>query len=385
MKVGLALGVQNTADWDRYLASERHEQVPSRPARADADLWDEGISIGLEAEPLGFDSVFCPEHHFTPYSFGTNPLQILSYLAGRTERIDLGTMVVVLPWNQPLRVAEQATMLQNLLGSERELLLGLGRGLARREYEAFGIDMSESRQRFKESVEILRLALSQDRFSYDGVHFKIPETALRPYPRDGRVLDNLYCAWGSPQSAPIAGELGLKPFIIPQKPMAQYEEEMAVFARVRAEHGYQPQAPMLVTWVYCAETADAAREGALEHMREYVRTPLHHYELLGDHFAKRKGYEHYAGTAKVVQSQNIDLVEAMTQTWLDNHVWGTPEQCYDKIVALHKTWSPSHLVTVTQYGQMSLADAQKNTRLFAREVLPAAQALQDPDSVSAGV
>src|SRR5204863_2866563 len=130
-------------------------------------------------ESLGFDSIFCPEHHCTPYSFGTNPLQVLTYFAGRTDRINLGTMVVVLPWHHPLRVAEEATMLQNLLGPDRDLLLGVGRGLARREYQSLGIDMEESRQRFQEAVEIFRLALSESRFSYDGVHFQIPDMALR--------------------------------------------------------------------------------------------------------------------------------------------------------------------------------------------------------------
>ena len=383
MKVGIALGLHNTADWDRFLASERHEDVPSRPERPDIDEWDEGIALGLLAEPLGFDSIFCPEHHFTPYSFGTNPLQVLTYFAGRTERVDLGTMVVVLPWHHPIRVVEEATMLQNLLGSDRDLLLGLGRGLARREYETFGIDMSESRGRFKEGVEILRLALTEDRFSYEGEHFRIPETAIRPYARDERLLDNLYGAWGSAQSVPFIAELGLKPFIIPQKPIAEYAAEMEIFDKVRADQGHgDPVRPMFVTWLYCAETEEKAREGAETHMRGYARTPVLHYEIDKPHFGQTKGYEHYAATAKAVADYNVDLAGEMGKIWVDNHVWGTPEQCFEKMEAIHKAWNPTQLVCAVNYGTMRFEEAQASMQLFAKEVLPAIHQLGDNERES---
>jgi alkanesulfonate monooxygenase SsuD/methylene tetrahydromethanopterin reductase-like flavin-dependent oxidoreductase (luciferase family) len=375
MKIGMALSPQNCEDWDRFLASEQHDDVPARPSQSDAELMDADIALALEAEELGFDAIFCPEHHFTPYTFSPNPLQLLTYLAGRTERVDLGTMVVVLPWHHPLRVAEEATMLQNLIGSNRDLLLGFGRGLARREYNSFGVNQDESRQRFAESVEIIRLALTQDRFSYAGAIYDLPEMALRPYPRDQRLIDNLYCAWGSPQSAPIAGELGLKPFLIPQKPLPEYEAEMLTYADTRAAHGHAPADPMIVMWVYCAETDEEARLGAEAHMRAYVRTPVLHYELGSSHFAQQKGYENYADAAKAVEKHHIDLVETMTKVWLDNHIWGTPEQCIEKIRSLHETYAPTHLICSTKYGTMSLEEAQRSTRLFAKEVIPAVHEL----------
>lgn len=382
MKIGLVVGPGNTPDWDRFLASERHEEVPGRPAIPDVQFWDEDIALGLEAEPLGFDSIFCPEHHFTPYAFTTNPVQLLTYFAGRTERIDFGTMVVVLPWHQPLRVVEEAVMLQHLLGPERSLLLGFGRGLARREYEAFELDMNESRQRFAESVEIFRLALTEDRFSFDGEIFKIPETAVRPYPRDMKLLDNLYCAWGSPQSAPIAAELNLKPFLIPQKPLAGYTEELDVFAQIRANKGYGPADPMVVTWVYCAKTEEEALAGAQRHMHAYARTPVLHYEIAGTHFTDKRGYEHYAKAARSAEKAHIDMVAAMGQVLVDNHIWGTPEQCVDKITALHEVWHPVQLVCNFRYGLMTFAEGQANMRLFAREVLPAIKGLPDRHPVT---
>ena len=73
-----------------------------------------------------------------------NPLQFLTYMAGRTSRIDLGTMVTVLPWHQPLRLAEQVAFLQEVMGEDRSLKLGVGRGIGRREYGSLGIEMEES-------------------------------------------------------------------------------------------------------------------------------------------------------------------------------------------------------------------------------------------------
>src|SRR5512144_410047 len=98
------------------------------------------------AEPLGFDAVFVVEHHFFDYAACPDNAQFLSWLAGRTSRIGLGTGAFILPWNDPLRVAEKIVLLDHV--SRGRALLGLGRGLARREYAGFNADMNESRERF---------------------------------------------------------------------------------------------------------------------------------------------------------------------------------------------------------------------------------------------
>ena len=88
-----------------------------------------------EAEDLGFDSIWTVEHHFTDYTMCPDPVQFLTWVAGKTN-LQLGTAVIVLPWHDPMRVAEQVTVLDNL--SDGRLILGIGRGLARIEYEGFG-------------------------------------------------------------------------------------------------------------------------------------------------------------------------------------------------------------------------------------------------------
>src|SRR5690348_18187202 len=101
----------------------------------DLEVYRNEVRLAEMAEPLGFDSFWTVEHHFDDYTMVPDVCQFLTYMAGRTSRIKLGTAVIVLPWHDPVRVAEQISMLDIL--SEGRLLVGFGRGAARIEYEGF--------------------------------------------------------------------------------------------------------------------------------------------------------------------------------------------------------------------------------------------------------
>lgn len=124
-----------------------------KAGHSDAAVVTEHMAMGDLAEPLGFDSLFALEHHFTGYAMSPSPLQTLSYYAGRTKRIQLGTSVVVLPWHDPVRVAEQIALLDIMCGGR--CLFGFGRGAASKEYEGFRIPMDEARPRFVEAAKIV--------------------------------------------------------------------------------------------------------------------------------------------------------------------------------------------------------------------------------------
>src|SRR5579864_2891649 len=103
------------------------------PKRTDQEVYRNELRLGDMAEPLGFESLWGVEHHFTDYTMCPDVLQMLTYFAGRTMQIQLGSMVVVLPWHDPIRVAEQIIMLDHM--SDGRMILGLGRGLGRVEFE----------------------------------------------------------------------------------------------------------------------------------------------------------------------------------------------------------------------------------------------------------
>jgi alkanesulfonate monooxygenase SsuD/methylene tetrahydromethanopterin reductase-like flavin-dependent oxidoreductase (luciferase family) len=130
-----------------------------RSQKPDWQVYQDDLTLADMVEPLGFDSIWGVEHHFSPYTMIPDVLQFMSYMAGRTKKIGFGSMVVVLPWHDPVRVAEQISMLDIYLG-DRELTLGFGRGSGRIEYEGFRVPMNESRERFVEAAEIVRLALT---------------------------------------------------------------------------------------------------------------------------------------------------------------------------------------------------------------------------------
>ena len=127
-------------------------QNPDRE-KTDFQVYRDELRLADLAEPLGYQSIWGVEHHFTDYTMCPDVIQFLTYMAGRTKDALLGTMVVVLPWHDPVRVAEEVSMLDNL--SEGRMILGIGRGLAKVEFEGFRLEMSQSRTRFAESAEMV--------------------------------------------------------------------------------------------------------------------------------------------------------------------------------------------------------------------------------------
>ena len=120
---------------------------------SDADVYIHELRLAERAEPLGFDSLWSVEHHFTDYTMCPDVLQFLSYMAGKTQRVKLGSMVVVVPWHDPVRVTEQVILLDHL--SNGRLILGIGRGLARVEYEGFRLEQHQGRARFLEYAALI--------------------------------------------------------------------------------------------------------------------------------------------------------------------------------------------------------------------------------------
>ncbi len=164
------------------------------------------IDYVVEAERLGFQSVFLVEHHFTGAGQVSASMTLLAYLAARTQQIRLGTAVVVLPWHNPILVAEQAATLDLLSGGRLDL--GVGKGYRPPEFSGFCIPQNEANERFDEAIEVIRKAWTlEGRFSHHGKrwHFESvivePEPVQRPHPP-------LWMAGGSPESIRRAAREG---------------------------------------------------------------------------------------------------------------------------------------------------------------------------------
>jgi alkanesulfonate monooxygenase SsuD/methylene tetrahydromethanopterin reductase-like flavin-dependent oxidoreductase (luciferase family) len=368
MRCGISLTAMNYSAWPAFDRWEATGEWTDPPV-PDHEVVREDVELGLLCDALGYDSLWTVEHHATPYNMVTNTVQLMTYFAGATSNVDFGTMVIVLPWHHPVRVAEDITMLHNLLGEGRRLTVGIGRGAGRREFRALDIPMDESRDRFLEALTIIRGALTAEVFSFDGTHYHVPEMSIRPRPRDGQSLvDDFHCAWGSAQTIPIAAKAGLKPLVIPQKGWDDYVKDLEQFNGVRAEDGLEPSRPIVALTVFCAPSAADAEAGAKQYFTEYADAAIRSYELDGKHFATTRGYEAYAANTG---SPRQVLAEKIGQTYFGSHVWGTPDTCIEKIRAVTELIGPSEIVALPRVGSMPFDVAAASVKLFAEEVLPA--------------
>jgi len=333
---------------------------------SDREVYDTDIHLADLAEPLGYESIWGVEHHFTNYTMCPDVLQFLTFMAGRTQHVQLGSMVAVLPWHDPVRLAEQILMLDNL--SRGRLILGLGRGTGKVEFDGLRVPMGEARQRFKETAEALFTALETGVMEYHGELVDQPRVELRPGPYasfEGRI----YSATISPESAEIMARLGTGVLVVPQKPWNQVREETTTYRTTYREAiGAEPPAPIVAGWTFVDESADRAEEKARQWIGDYWRSVVCHYEFDKPHLKDTPGYEFHGLMYDRLTAPGG--VEKMTEFYVGLQPWGTPQQVYDKITGFADLVGSDSYVGVFRYGAMTREEGEANMRLFAREVMP---------------
>ena len=299
------------------------------------------------------------------------PLQTLAYYAGRTKKIQLGTCVIVLPWHDPIRVAEQIALLDIMCGGR--CLFGFGRGAASTEYEGFRIPMGEARPRFIEAAKILQIALSQERFSYDGEFYKIPDTAIRPRPIS-HPERRFYGTAVSEESADVMAKLGFGLMIIMQNEWPKAAEDVIRFRTVAEAAGHAPRPPIILSNISCAETREEARERAIKYLGQKWDSIDAHYHFSDNHLANVKGYESYEKVGATYAKMKDPAKRARaTDFYVSIQIVGTPDDCIQQIGELRQLTGMDHLITEFSFGNIPHDEAELNMRLFADRVLPVVQ------------
>ena len=334
--------------------------------RPDAEVYAHELSMGDLAEPLGFDSLWGAEHHFTDYTMCPDVLQYLTYFAGRTSRIQLGSMVVVLPWHHPMRVAEEVVMLDHL--SNGRVIFGIGRGLGRVEFEGFGVNQENSREFFTEAAQMILEGLERGYCEYDGRLVKQVRRDIRPRPFKS-FRGRTYAAAVSPESSQIMAQLGIGILIIPQKPWELVAQELNAYRTVfRDVNGIDAPPPIVGGWTYCDESRDRAEEYARKYIGEYWNSVVKHYEIVGTHLLNMRGYEAYKQMQEMANAPGG--VDALVEFFLNLQVWGTPEMIYEKILDIQRRTGAEAYTGIFSYGAMPYEMAEASLRLFAGEVMP---------------
>jgi len=345
--------------------------ILAQPGRPDAALYHEHMALGDLAEPLGYDSLWALEHHFTGYSMSPAPLQLLSYYAGKTSRITLGTCVIVLPWHDPIRVAEQIALLDVISGGRT--LMGFGRGAATVEYEGFRIPMDEARPRFVEAAQLIIKALENETFDWDGQFFKIPRMSIRPRPIS-HPERRFVASAVSPESAEVMARLGFGMLVIMQNEWAKAAEDIIKHRALVSSLGHTPRPPIVLTNVACAPTRQEAKDWATTYLAEKWDSIDNHYHFSDGHLSTVKGYESYGKLAKTYTKMKEDSFrQKATDFYVSIQIAGTPDDCIQQVAELRRLTGMDHLVTEFSFGSMPHHLSELSMRLFADKVMPVLQ------------
>jgi alkanesulfonate monooxygenase SsuD/methylene tetrahydromethanopterin reductase-like flavin-dependent oxidoreductase (luciferase family) len=349
MHVGLASG----------FAHQRGNAYP------DAQFVREEVENLILAEELGFDSVWITEHHFTDYSMSNDPLQLLTYIAARTKRVKLGTQCIIVPWHNPVRLAEKIVNLDIL--SNGRAILGFGGGLAPHEFAGLGIDQNRSRALYNDVLDVLIPALETGVIEGEGEFGTIPRSELRPRPIksfEGRK----FCGSLSGNSMVAAARHGFGNMVLmlPQRgketPPDQYKE---VWQDVHKDDSLPPP-PMLSGNYYVDESSEYAEEQGRKYLANTMRAAVKNYSLSKPGtFADVKGYEQYE---KMMLSE--EEIEPYVENFSKGAVTGTPQQILDRMWELKEIYKPQGFFPHVHYGGMPQQEALKNIHLFAEKVLP---------------
>src|SRR3989475_13050748 len=333
---------------------------------SDGEVWDEELRLARLAADLGFDVLWSVEHHFNDYSFCPDNLQLMSYLAAEYPDVGLGTAAVILPWHDPLRVAEQVSILDHL--SRGRLRLGIGRGLARREFEAFRGTMDESRGRFDEAAEMILRGLRTGFMEGDGPFYRQPRTEIRPRPKRS-FDDRVYAVASSDDSVVSAARLNARMVMFADRP---WPMRMPAIQKhrdlVREMHGKEAGPPLLADFCVCTPTLDGAEAAARQYMGKFVESNFYHYELLGPHFSTVKGYDAYA--QKIAMAREIGM-DGIVSAFMDAAVWGPPDRILRKLEERRALMGGSPPAAALRFGGAPVRRAADGPRAYAQEGLPA--------------
>ncbi len=301
----------------------------------------EFVDYNVEAESLGFCSTFLVEHHFTGFGQISATLNLLTFIAARTTTLRLGTAVLVLPWHNPVLLAEQAATLDLL--SQGRLDFGIGMGYRYREFAGFCMPMEEAEERFDESLDVILKAWTSDApWSHRGKYWQFDDVVVEP-PTAQKPHPPLWMGAGSPESIKKVAAQGYKLLLDQYASIGQIGERIALFKSEveRLGRTFDPMS-VAVTRSINVVTAPAELQKAFEN-RIAARRRIDRLTLRPD-----------GKNAKRVISDEAICAGAL---------YGTPDEIAVKLEALRAGGAA--------YVLLNSAGGPASLRRFAHEVRPA--------------
>jgi alkanesulfonate monooxygenase SsuD/methylene tetrahydromethanopterin reductase-like flavin-dependent oxidoreductase (luciferase family) len=268
-------------------------EFPPVAAAGQSAAFDQALAEIQAAEEYGLDAVWLAELHGAPErSVLSAPMMLASAIGACTSRVKIGIAVQVLPLSHPLRLAEEAATVDQI--SHGRLIYGIGRSGVVRTYENYGISYGESRERFAETLEILKLAWTEPSFSYEGKYHRFNNVSVTPKPYQKPYPE-----------LPQIGRLGLPIFVaVRQGPFGQLAERIKSYREAYAAAGHPGRGQVFLRVpAFLAETRQRARAEAEESIMSFFR----YQAELGRDSARRAG-----GELAVQRLRQVERLEALT-------------------------------------------------------------------------
>jgi alkanesulfonate monooxygenase SsuD/methylene tetrahydromethanopterin reductase-like flavin-dependent oxidoreductase (luciferase family) len=339
-------------------------EFPSLEGRSETAAFDEAFAQVDAAEEFGLDVMWLAELHFEPYrSLLASPLAIASAIAARTRRIRIGIAVQVLPLCHPLRLAEEAATVDQV--SQGRLIFGVGRSGVAQTYDAYGVSYAESRERFREILDIVEQAWTEPRFSYHGKYYDFTDVACVPRPRQ-QPTPPIRIAASTPDTFPVIGRRGYPVFASTRHTSwSDLETQVAEYHAAWRAAGHPGRGQVYVSApTYVAATQAAARAEPRDSIMHFYKLQA---ALLAE-AAKRVDPETAARRmARVHRIEKLTYDEVLR----DNAIIGTPAEVAGRLAELRDRLGLAGILAELNCGGL-VPNAQviEALRLLCREVKP---------------
>lgn len=338
--------------------------IEERERVSRSELFGEALSLATEAERVGFDSAWVPEHHFTRDGWLPSPMPIASALAARTRSMEIGTGVALAPLYEPIRVAEDAAVINQLNrahGGEGGFTLGVGLGFIDEEYRGYGVSRDDRVATLVDVIETCREAWSDGPITPGGRTTDYGGVEVTPKPGPGiKIISGGFSQGALERCGRLADG-----YIAPQPKMIDdVEDDLEIIRSSLSERDRSPESFDLYLLRYGLVHEDG-ETAAWESMRDgYLFDQIRHIDWMNDSQDVDPPYS----AAETLLDDWDELVEM----WRDWAICGTPEAWVDELQRYASLWEGDvHVVTQFHYPGMSFEEAETAVDLFGNEVIPA--------------
>ena len=350
-----------------------------REGRTQEEAFDEAFRVADVAEESGFEGVWLAERHFAPPGVSEGipsvvaaPLILASAIASRTSRLRVGIAVLVLPLGHPVRMAEEVATVDNI--SRGRFDLGVGRSSFPRSYEGYDLPYGESRARFREYLEVMTRAWTEDSFSYQGEYYSFQDVCVIPKPYQ-KPHPPLRVAVTTRESFPLMGGQGLPIFVgLRSMVVSELAEAVDSYRVAWREAGHSGDGDVVLRIpAYVAEDMDRA-------LSEPKDSTLHSYARQRRSYISstaESGVGAQEGTAEAAdRAERLQRAEGLADVTYDGLLsarlaYGTPAAVSARLQVLGEELGLSGVLIEANVGGRIPAELVLNSmRLFGQAVAP---------------